>query len=60
MSCDLLSYDEAAAITGLSKRYLQKQAGIGKLKVIRFSQRLVKIRRTELERFIAQFESKEN
>lgn len=50
-----LTMAEAALMIGCTRRFLETRVEDGELKVFRPSARLVRIRRTELERWIESF-----
>jgi hypothetical protein len=49
----LFSLDEAAAEAGVSYRFLQLEIGRGRLVAVRLSNRIVRIRRADWERYLA-------
>lgn len=55
---NMLTYEQAAAESGLSDSWLRRLASAGVLRVIRLGHRTVLIRRDELERVVRLFENK--
>ena len=53
-----LSLNEAAAMLDCSRRFLEIRIEDGELRVFRPSKRLVRIKRTELERWVESYSSK--
>jgi len=48
----ILSLNQAAELLGCSRRFLELEAARGKLTVLRPSARLIRIRRTDLDRYL--------
>jgi excisionase family DNA binding protein len=49
----MMTYQEAADLLVISLRTLQRAAAVGELRVIRFGHRTIRIRREDLETWIA-------